>query len=391
MKNYQIYIKLFFLIPVILLFFIIRIFKNFRINKIISHKIGHMTIPIEIYICEKKDDPKKIPVIWFFDKITANHFLKKKWSEKLLILPRHVLGPIYILFKKYKFFNMFLEDFSKDSEGVKRSIYNGVKHIDDKKVLLKYKPTIEFNYKEKIEGENYLKKIGFENKNFFVFASRASSFHNETGNSVRNTNINSNNLGVKFLVSKGYKAIRIGRRDITKLNFSDFNIIDYANSVDSSDFLDFYLISKCKFVISAPTGITRMAALFRKPSLVVDETNPSDLDRLPDRIMLLLKKFQNLKTGKIISFQEVYEKKLNYIGDHLELNKLGYKLIDNSEFEIKRATESFFNLLNNDISLNENLQKQKKYWQNVEEHFGFKNKSTIICPDFYLNNNDLFK
>ena len=53
MKNYQIYIKLFFLVPIILLLFIIRIFKDFRINKIISHKIGHMTFPIEIYICEK--------------------------------------------------------------------------------------------------------------------------------------------------------------------------------------------------------------------------------------------------------------------------------------------------------------------------------------------------
>ena len=66
MKNYQIYIKLFFLIPVILLFLIFRIFKKFKISKIISHKIGHMTIPIEIYICEKKDNPNKIPVVWFF-------------------------------------------------------------------------------------------------------------------------------------------------------------------------------------------------------------------------------------------------------------------------------------------------------------------------------------
>ena len=34
---------------------------------------------------------------------------------------------------------------------------------------------------------------------------------------------------------------------------------------------------------------------------------------------------------------------------------------------------------------------KKKYWQNVEKYFGFKNKSTIICPDFYSNNNDLFE
>mgnify|MGYP005989520603 CR=1 FL=1 len=391
MKNYQIYIKLFFLIPIILLLFTVRIFKNFRINKIISHKIGHMTTPIEIYICEKKDNPKKIPVIWFFDRRIANQFLKKQWSKKLIILPRHVLEPIYILFKKYKCFYMFIEDFSKDSEEVKRSLKDGVKHIDDKKVLSKYKPTIEFDYKEKIEGEDYLKKIGFENKKFFAFASRTPDFHNEKEGSVRNTDINSNNLAVNFLISKGYKAIRMGRNESKKIKLNNPNIVDYASSHCASDFLDFYIISKCEFMISASTGITTVAALFRKPCLVVDELNLYDLGSLPERIMLLLKKIQNLKTGKIISFQEAYEKKLNYIGGHLELNKLGYKLIDNSEFEIKRATESFFKLINNYNSLNEILQNQKKYWQNVEKYLGFKNKSSIICPDFYSNNNDLFE
>ena len=74
MKNYIIYIKLFFLTPIILSLFVIRIFKDFRINRIISKKIGHMATPMEIYICEKKDNPKKTPIIWFFDEIVANEF-----------------------------------------------------------------------------------------------------------------------------------------------------------------------------------------------------------------------------------------------------------------------------------------------------------------------------
>lgn len=404
MKNYQIYIKLFFLIPVILLFLIFRIFKKFKIGKIISHKIGHMSVSIEIYICEKKDDPKKIPIIWFFDKRIANHYLKKQWSQKLLILPRYILEPIYILFKKYKFFNIFLEDYSKDSEEVKRSVKEGVKHLDDKNVLLKHKPSIEFNHREKKEGDYYLRKIGFENKKFFTFASRTSEFHNfdsvinnwnksiNKDESLRNSNIHNEILGVKYLVSKGYKAIRMGKYHSNKINFSDSNIIDYATSDDRSDFLDIYLTSKCEFMISGSTGITSLAALFRKPCLVVNEFNINDLDRLPERLMLLLKKIKNLKTGKLISFQEAYEKKLYFIDDGTsELNKLGYELIDNSELEIKRSTESFINLINNDISLDKILQNQKKYWQNVEKYFGFKNKRTIICPDFYSSNNDLFE
>ena len=156
MKKYKIYIKLFFLIPIILIFFIVRIFKDFRINRIKSDKIGHMTIPMEIYICERKVGLNKTPVIWFFDKIIANQFLKKKWSQKLFILPWQILEPIYVLFKKYKIFHIFLEDFSKDSELFegRLRILDGVKQIDNKDALLKYKPSIEFTFKEKIEGEN---------------------------------------------------------------------------------------------------------------------------------------------------------------------------------------------------------------------------------------------
>ena len=392
MSNYKIYIQIFFLIPVILLFFIIRIFKDFRINKIISKKIGHMATPMEIYICEKKDNPKKTPIIWFFDKIIANQCLKIKWSQMLLILPRYVLEPIYILFKKYKFFDFFLEDFSKDNELVQRHIKDGVKQIDDKNVLLKHKPSIEFTYKEINEGENYLKKIGFNNKNFFAFASRTAEFHNEQDESVRNANIKNKILGIKFLVSKGYKAIRMGKNVKQKINFNDKNILDYATSNDRSDFLDIYLISKCEFLVSASTGVSTIAALFRKPSLILNETSVHDLIAHPDRVMLLLKKYKNRNSGKIISFEEVYKKKLDFINSVSKINELGYDIIDNNEFEIKRASENFLNIINYNYNLDEILYRQKNYWQNIEKYFGFKNKyKTIICPDFYLNNINLFE
>ena len=163
MKNYQIYIKLFFLIPIILLLFTVRIFKNFRINKIISHTIGEMTTPIEIYICERKEGFKKFSVIWFMEKTIANEFIKKKWSQKLFILPRHILEPIYILFRSHKIFDIFLVDYSKEPKEVKRTLYeNTVKRIDDKNVLLKHKPSIDFNFEEKKLGNDV--KVFFNSK-----------------------------------------------------------------------------------------------------------------------------------------------------------------------------------------------------------------------------------
>lgn len=413
MKNYKIYIKLFFLIPIILSFFIIRIFKDFRISRIEARKIGHMATPIEIFICEKKNEPNKVPVLWFFDDDpSTNQFLRNQWSQKLNILPRYLLEPIYILFKKYKFFHFFFENFNdsikinpdiystmpckcficRGSRLIPRYIKDGVKQIDDNNLLSKYKPSIEFNQNEKNEGENYLKKIGVQNKKFFTFASRSSVFHNEKVDEVRNANVNDKILGIKFMVSKGYKAIRMGKYLKEKINFSDSNIIDHAGLGNANDFLDFYLISKCEFMISDSTGITTVAALFRKPCLSLNDIGVHSMAEHPNRRMYILKKFKNRNTGEFLTFEEVYQRKLNFELGLQEINKLELDVIDNSEFEIKKAIESFYDLMNNNLNLDEIVNKQKKYWQTVEKYFGFKNSDkVIICPDFYLNNIDLFK
>jgi len=383
-------IKLFFLLPIILFLLIIRIFIDFRINQVISKKIGHMATQMEIYICEKKEYPKSTHVIWFFEQRIANQFLKKQWSKKLIILPRFILEPIYILFNRYKFFNFFLIDLNKYPEEVKKTIKGRLKQIDDKNVLLRQKPSIEFNNKEKIEGENYLKKTGLKDKKFFAFASRSSQFHNEKDQSTRNSNIDDKILAVKFLVSKGYKGIRMGKNE-SKLKFSDSNIIDYSNSEDRSDFLDIYIASKCEFMITASSGVAELGTLFRAPKLIVNEHGVQHMAVNQLRWMMLLKKIKNLNSGKLITFEEAYKKKLNYIENVSELNERGYDIIDNSKKEIEKASENFLDLINNQFNLNEILQKQKKYWLNIEKFFGYKNKNkTIICPDFYSNNIDLF-
>ena len=59
--------------------------------------------------------------------------------------------------------------------------------------------------------------------------------------------------------------------------------------------------------------------------------------------------------------------------------------------EIENASKNFLYLVKNNFDLDEVLKKQKDYWKIIEKYFGYKNKyRTIICPDFYKNNIDLF-
>ena len=97
-----------------------------------------MCYAIEIYIHEKKIDPKKITAIWFMGKLVSNKFLAKKWSEQILILPRHILEPIYFFFNSFKIFSFFIFNYDEESDAVKRTLKDKLKRLDDKNVLLKY-------------------------------------------------------------------------------------------------------------------------------------------------------------------------------------------------------------------------------------------------------------
>lgn len=350
-----------------------------------------MASQMEIYFCEKKEKAKSKKIIWFFEDRIANQFLKQKWSEKLFILPQFILEPIYILFNEFKFFDFFLMDIDDYSEEEKKGLKNRLKQIDNKNIFMRCKPTIQFTQNEINEGEAYLNKIGFNNSKFFAFASRSSELYNERENSVRNSNINDFESAVNFLISKGYKAIRMGKSITDKINFSNTNIVDYATSSDRNDFLDIYLASKFEFIITGSTGITELGSLFRKPKLVINEfggTHAFDFHHL--KYMVILKKVKNLNSGKIIPFKEVYDKKLTYM-ETSELNSKGYELIDNSKSEIKLATENFLNFYNKNFSFKDILDMQKNFWRNIEKYSGFKNNNKmIVCPDFYKKNKNLF-
>ena len=58
-------------------------------------------------------------------------------------------------------------------------------------------------------------------------------------------------------------------------------------------FLDFYLISKCEFMVSDSTGVTTIAGLFRKPCLILNDIGVHSMVEHPNRKMYIFKKYKN--------------------------------------------------------------------------------------------------
>ena len=71
-----------------------------------------------------------------------------------------------------------------------------------------------------------------------------------------------------------------------------------------------------------------------------------------------------------------------------ELNANGYNLIDNSEEEILDATKEMYMLINNELTIDRNI--QKNFWEMHESYFKWKPELMLISNTFFKKNTDLF-
>ena len=100
-----------------------------------------------------------------------------------------------------------------------------------------------------------------------VDSSRDWSYHN-----FRDFNINDFEDTIIKMIHRGYFVIRMGSISKDKINFKDKNFFDYSNSDFRSDFLDIFLLSKCKFLISSDSGISAISEIFRVPIVYVNKS-----------------------------------------------------------------------------------------------------------------------
>ena len=88
---------------------------------------------------------------------------------------------------------------------------------------------------------NWVEKYGLEKEKYICFYSRTSEYRGDAQKSIRDSDIKTQIYGIEKLCrEKNLKAVRLGYSPKTKLETNDV-IIEYSNSSDRSDFLDFYL------------------------------------------------------------------------------------------------------------------------------------------------------
>ncbi len=385
------------IIFIILIYPIVRI----RIYEIETRAIGHMSLSMEIFASEIKENihkKNKIIYLWFPQKKIANNFLFQKLKENFIILPRFILEPIFIFFKnkRIKFGYKFLIPFRHWSTN--NTIHKPWQEKDLFNVLFKTKPNILFSENEIKKGNQYLNKLNIKpQESFIVYFFRTPDYYlknkiiPEYKINLRDQVSFNYNESVSYLHKIKYKIFLLGEK--YNITHKHKNLIYYNNSEEKNDFLDIFLPFNCKFMVASASGISTLPIMNRKKVLHINFSelhlcHHTDNYFIPFQVP---KKFRSISSGDLVTYSEVLKLNLSEFTYNEELKKAGFEILENTTDEITDAVKEMeYFIKNGEYKENDTDYIQEKFNENYFNKFNYHIKYTKISSSFLKKNKDLF-
>lgn len=261
-------------------------------------------------------------------------------------------------------FYFHLQDINLESFEQYRSARLGRISVDLDRLLL------PFSKKEIDYGENKLKEMGVKGDFICLYARESNvktlHFSKRAGyeSRCRNCDITTFYKTGRYFYDRNIQSVRIGKYETRAVN--DKNIIDYANRY-YDEFMDFYLLSRCRFMIASDGGMTGICGHWGKPILF---TNAISLcygwECWPDTgyDMYIPKKFFSKKKGRYLNLYEMLD-----IMNECEIYtsnfvRQGIVLEDNTEDEILAAAIELMDRLTHSWEETaEEAAHYEKYWR----------------------------
>ena len=393
------YILILLNIPSAIFIILISSIYKIRIGELEIRAIGHCSISIEIFLGELELNlhKKNSKHIWFindsnnfFERKISNHFLLEKWKEKILIGPRFIFEPLFYIFRflrKFSIGNHFLIPYR---HWLDHSNEKPWQIVDIHNVLGKTSPQIRFSDKEEEIGKNYLEKYGLEKEKYICFFARTSEFRNDQFKSVRDSDVKTQLYGIEKLCNENnLKAVRLGYSPKTKLDIKNKNIIDYSNSQDRSDFLDFYLGFNCKFIVGSSSGGCYIPMMNRKKLLLINYGDIGSLNHITNSMipLILPKKIKEKATDEFINYSTAF--KIGLMKKDSPPHDMQLIVVDNNEIEICNAIFEMNSYIDKGSFLNFNDILQNKFKSIFKNHYNFFPSSTKVSNYFLENNKNL--
>jgi len=246
------------------------------------------------------------------------------------------------------------------------------------------KPLIPFTESQIREGEQKLKQMGIRGE--FICLHARENRVKELGwvdevakeTSCRDCDINSYEKASLYMESLGYQSVRMGKYENKQCNIP--NVIDFANDY-YDELMDFYLLSKCKFLLGSNSGLPAVAGFWGCPVLVTNVVNICyGAEAWPDTglDMYIPKKYWSKRDNRYLNLWEMLD-----ISNDCDIYNSKYQrkkivLEDNTGEEILNATMEMNEKLDNQwVTSAEEERDRKKYWEIMD---AWKRKHSYVLP-----------
>lgn len=343
----------------VILIYAIRPFRRINLYSIPSGRLGHLLLQPEFYLRKKKSSPGSIRTLDIFftsramnSGVIANSQVLKMLKRKLIIFDSYFSSWIY---------------YSAEWILLRTKIICELPHVETVEAESLYK-TVDSSYKftedEVAFGNSKLKAMGIEpNKDWFViifardsaYLDKTYPLHDWGYHDWRNADINSYIEAVKFVINRGGYVIRMGSEVKRDLNFSNKRYIDYSKDY-RSDFMDVFLVSRCKFLLGTNSGFSDLAVAFDKPRAIV---NAIPLGHIPygRNDIYIPKKFLDTQNSTYKTLSSALLNSEDLMFDQESFLKNKYTCVDNTPREILEITKEMICKLDNNFSMTSNQEK----------------------------------
>ena len=227
---------------------------SIKVGYLLSHRIGHFIANGAEFVHNKRNAKKNrssILVTWN-DEGISNHYWKKIVSRNAKISGRWL--------KHIIIWNKRIPGWQSNSylSGSRENL------PDHDMLFIQHDMRLEFSEDENRVGKAYLENLGWtEGEPYICVQIRDNAYGNkfirrseQFEYNFRNSDVNIFLSSLIWLETQGFWVLRMGKLVETKIDAGkNSKIIDYANSKNTSDFLDVWLFANCTGVISTASGI----------------------------------------------------------------------------------------------------------------------------------------
>lgn len=293
-------------VPLIILIRLMKPVLWIRFGWLQTHKIGHLPLEAEFYLCERRAGMQPARSLdFFFDRRRGDGQVCN--PQAMLMLRRHLKVSPWARF----FFeaNRILSGGEAHEVHIKAREKYGCRDLDG--LFDRFPVQIDFTVAEREKGRQALAQLGVPRDAKFVcvhvrdaayWRLRKPDIRNDSD--FRNSDVADFLPAIEALLAQGYYVLRIGFPVSGGLPITHERFVDYSLS-HRSPFMDVFLAATCHLMVSTGSGIDSISYMFRRPILMCNLAPVGFLFSDNARVVNMPKLHRRQGSQDLMSYREI--------------------------------------------------------------------------------------